>query len=379
MKIAVIICEYNPLQKGHVHHLSCALKDTGADSVICIMSGNFTQRGELAIADKYARATWAAQNGVDMVVELPPQYVLTTAKYFALGGVKIANAIKGDVTLSFGSEIGDLQALQEIAYFKEDETFKAIIDEELKKGNGYAKSYSIALEKTQPFLAHLLELPNNILAVEYLKSLKETQSNIIPHTIPRIGGGYLDIKSTDYPSASCVREHWQNGDLQSVSHGIPSQVLEYLRNTNPDIMQSAKEKLLSILKFNIDSLDLQNIHGVKEGVENRITATLKEISTWQELVDKLSTKRYTNSYLLRTLINIALSNTYQAQDLQNENIDFVNVLAIEVNSKDLLSLFDCNVITKSSELPNNCLIRQADNLYSSVTKKIPNYMQIVRR
>ena len=103
MKIAVIICEYNPLQKGHEYHVSRALKDTGADKVVCIMSGNFIQRGGLAIADKYTRATWAIKSGADMVVELPPQYVLTTAKYFALGGVKIANAIKGDVSLSFGS------------------------------------------------------------------------------------------------------------------------------------------------------------------------------------------------------------------------------------------------------------------------------------
>ena len=379
MKIAVIICEYNPLQNGHLYHLSRAVKDTGADKVVCIMSGNFTQRGELAIADKYTRAEWAVKCGADMVVELPPQYVLTTAKYFALGGVKIANAIKGDVTLSFGSEIGQLEALKEVAYFKETDEFKTVLDEELKKGNGYAKSYAIALEKTQPFLAHLLELPNNILAVEYLKSLKETQSSITPHTLPRIGGGYLDTQSTDYPSASCVREQWQNGNLSAISQGVPAIVFDYLNNTSPAIMQTAKDKLLSILKFNIDSIDLQSIHGVKEGVENRIKTTLKESSSWRELTDKLSTKRYTNAYLLRTLINILISNTYQANDLQTDKIDFVNVLAVEENSKELLSAFDCNVITKSVKLPDDCLIKRADSLYSSVTKKMPTHMRIVSR
>ncbi len=109
MKIAAIICEYNPMQNGHVYHLSKALKETQAERVVCIMSGNFTQRGEIAVADKYARAAWAVKNGADAVVELPPQYVLTTAKYFALGGVKIANLIKGDVVLSFGSECGDIE------------------------------------------------------------------------------------------------------------------------------------------------------------------------------------------------------------------------------------------------------------------------------
>ena len=377
MKIAVIICEYNPLQNGHLYHISRALKDADADKVVCIMSGNFTQRGELAIADKYTRAQWAVKCGVDMVVELPPQYVLTTAKYFALGGVKIANAIKGEIVLSFGSEIGQLNALKEVAYFKEDDEFKVILDEELKKGNGYAKSYSVALEKTQPFLAHLLTTPNNILAVEYLKSLKETNSSITPHTMPRIGGGYLDTQVSDYPSASCVREQWQKGNLSAISQGVPQAVLEYLSDTSPDTIRTAKDKLLSILKFNIDGIDLQNIHGVKEGVENRIKTALKQSSSWQELIDKISTKRYTNAYLLRTLINILISNTYSANDLQNDKIDFVNVLAVEEKSKELLSCFDCNVITKSIELPDNCLIKRADSLYSSVIGKLPNRMQIV--
>lgn len=379
MKIAAVIAEYNPLQNGHLYHLSRAVKDAGADKVVCIMSGNFTQRGELAIADKYTRAEWAVKCGADTVVELPPQYVLTAAKYFALGGVKIANAIKGDITLSFGSEIGRLNALKEVAHFEENGEFKTALDEELKKGNGYAKSYYVALEKTQPFFARLLELPNNILAVEYLKSLKQTQSSVIPHTLTRIGGGYLDTQSTDYPSSSCVREQWQNGNLSAIAQGVPNIVLDYLNNTSPSIMQTAKDKLMSILKFNIDNIPLQNIHGVKEGVENRVKTALKESSSWQELIDKLSTKRYTNAYLLRTLINMLISNTYSANDLQNDNIHFVNVLAVEEKSKELLSCFDCNVITKSVELPDDCLIKRTDNLYSSVTKKMPNHMQIVRR
>ncbi|MDE6275604.1 MAG: nucleotidyltransferase family protein, partial [Clostridia bacterium] len=221
--------------------------------------------------------------------------------------------------------------------------------------------------------------PNNILAVEYLKALKDTQSSITPHTMPRIGGGYLQTNVTDYPSASCVREQWQSGNLSSISQGVPAIVLDYLNNTSPNTMQSAKDRLLSILKFNIDSMNLPSIHGVKEGVENRIKTTLKESVNWQDFVDKLSTKRYTNAYFLRTVINILLSNTYQAQNLQNDKIDFVNVLAVQEKSKDLLSAFNCDVITKSAEPPDNCLIRQADSLYSSVTKKIPNRMQIVSK
>ncbi|MDE6474124.1 MAG: nucleotidyltransferase family protein [Clostridia bacterium] len=379
MKIAVIICEYNPLQKGHVYHISRAVKDSGAKKVICIMSGNFTQRGELATADKYARATWAIKGGADMVVELPPQYVLTTAKYFALGGVNIADAIKGDVTLSFGSESGNLQVLKDIASFQEDEAFKTVIDEELKKGCGYAKSYAAALSQFNQYYAEALSTPNNILAVEYLKALNEIKSSITPHTLARLGGGYHQTTADEYPSASAIRSMWQKGDLQAIAQGVPQCVFEYFKSTPAKVWQGANEKMFSLLKFNINNIDLKNIHGVKEGVENRIAAALKESACWQELVKKLSTKRYTDAYLLRTLTNILISNTYQANDLQKQEIDFVNVLAVEKNSKDLLSAFDCRTITKSSDLPDSSLILRADNLYSSVRNNIPQYMQIVER
>lgn len=379
MKIAVIICEYNPLQNGHSYHISRAVKDIGAQKVICIMSGNFTQRGELAIADKYARATWAIKGGADMVIELPPQYVLTTAKYFALGGVKIADTIKGDVTLSFGSESGNLQLLQDISSFQEDDAFRTALDEELKKGHGYAKSYAAALSRLYPNYADVLTTPNNILAVEYLKSLNDIKSNIAPHTLARVGCGYHQTTADEYPSASAIRNMWQKGDLQGIAKGVPQYVYEYLKNTSPKDWLRANEKMLSLLKFNVGNVDLKNIHGVKEGVENRITATLKDCACWQELLETLATKRYTNAYLLRTLTNILLSNTYQAIDLQNQKIDFVNVLAVEKNSKDLLSAFDCRVITKSSDLPDSSLILRADNLYSSVRNNIPQYMQIIQR
>ena len=124
---------------------------------------------------------------------------------------------------------------------------------------------------------------------------------------------------------------------------------------------------------------MKSIHGVKEGVENRIIAALKESVSWQDALDRLATKRYTNAYLLRTLINILISNTYTAEDLQNDSVDFVNVLAIEKSKKDLLSRFNCKVVTKSVELPDGNLIKKADALYSSVTKNMPNFMQIISR
>ncbi len=379
MKIAGIICEYNPLQRGHVYHISRAVKDVGAEKVICIMSGNFTQRGELAVADKYTRATWAIKSGADMVIELPPQYVLTAAKYFALGGVKIANTISGNVTLSFGSEIGDLATLKNIADLQENDDFKSALNSMLEQGNGYAKSYAYAIAKISPKYSDVLLSPNNILAVEYIKALGETNSSVTPYTLHRVGSGYHQTCTNEYPSASGIRSMWQNNDLSGIAQGTPQYVYEYLKEFNPQNYNLSYAKLFSLLKYNSDSIDLKSIHGVKEGIENRITAALKECEYWQDFVDRLSTKRYTNAYLLRTLINILISNTHSATDLKNQKIEYVNVLAVEQNSKDLLSSFDCRVITKSSDLPDGCLILRADNLYSSVRNNIPQYMQIVKR
>ncbi len=378
MKIAVVICEYNPLQNGHIYHLSRAKSDTGAERVVCVMSGNFTQRGECAVSDKYTRATWAVKNGVDMVVELPPQYVLTTAKYFALGGVKIANLIKGDVILSFGSELGDIKALQEIADIQEDSNFKSALKTSLDLGNGYAKSYGDAIGKVSPQFADCVCSPNNILAIEYIKALNELNSKVLPHTVKRIGGGYHDKKATELCSASAVREACEKGKLNDVRQSVPACVYDALSRSDMQKHLDVKDRIFMLLKYCAPNIDMTMIHGVKEGVENRISSLLDECDCWQGFWSKLTTKRYTDAYLLRTLTNVLLSNKYSANDLAQENINFVNVLAVAERSKDLLSAFNCDVATKSGHIPNDSLIHTADLLYSCLLGNFSNHMQIVK-
>ena len=144
------------------------------------MSGNFTQRGELAIADKYERAKWAIKYGADLVIEIPTQYVLASAEYFALGAIKIANAIKGEKILSFGSETEDLESLKKVASFKENEEFGKALNFYLKQGFGYAKSFSLALKESSADYAEILSSPNNILAIEYLKAIEKNFKATLP-------------------------------------------------------------------------------------------------------------------------------------------------------------------------------------------------------
>lgn len=380
MKIALVICEYNPFQNGHAYHIEQTRQLTRCDKVICIMSGNVTQRGELAIANKYARAEWAIKCGADAVVELPPEYVLTTAKYFALGGVKIANSIKGEKYLSFGSECKDLKLLDEVSRFEENAEFKTILDDYLKQGNGYAKSFSLALEKFSPKYADVLSHPNNTLAIEYLRAIRELPCDITPINIERKGGDYHDSEYSEvFSSASAVRNMLANGDMENIKKSVPSSVFDTLKDFDKDAIALRDDRLFSVIKYSIGKCDMASIHGVKEGVENRIANAVRSSNNLKDFFENLATKRYTNSYLARTVLNTLIGNKFTSGELTSNNIDYVNILAVEENSKALLSQFGCAVNTKNSTLPPESLILSADRLYSSVYRNIPNSMIIVKR
>ena len=380
MKIALVICEYNPFQNGHAYHLAQTFSRVDCDRLICIMSGNVTQRGELAIADKYTRAEWAIKSGADMVVELPPEYVLTTAKYFAIGGIKIANAIKGEKYLSFGSECKDLDTLENISLFEEDDKFKSLLDSNLKQGMGYAKSFSLALNEFSPKYAEINSHPNNTLAIEYLRAIRQLSCDITPISVARKGGDYHDENYCEvFSSASAVRKMLENGDIESVKKSVPSHVYYSLKSYDKNMIATFNDRLYSIIKYTVQNRDLTNIHGVKEGVENRIVGALKTCEDIKDFFDNIATKRYTNSYLARTVMNMLIDNDCTAKELVENSLEYVNVLAVEENSKDLLSLFDCAVNTKNSALPIDSLILSADRLYSSIYGNIPSSMSIVKR
>lgn len=380
MKIAIVICEYNPFQNGHAYHLAQTREKTGCDKIICIMSGNFTQRGELAIADKYERAKWAIKYGADLVLELPPQYVLTSAEYFALGAIKIANAVKGEKILSFGSESEDLESLKKVASFKENEEFAKTLNTYLKQGFGYAKSFSLALKESSADYAEILSSPNNILAIEYIKAIEKTSSDVAAVNVKRQGANYSDKDfSPIYSSASAVRDMFEKNDFAHIEKSVPAQVRDYLLAVDKEEFSQYGERMFSLIKYVVATRDLKSIHAVKEGIENRIKNCAILSKNKDEFYQNIRSKRYTDSYLSRTLANILIDNKYSAEKLREEKIDYVNILAVEENSKDLLSLFDCDVTVKSSALPKDSHILSADSLYSAICRKNGACMTIVKR
>ncbi|HOO22912.1 MAG TPA: nucleotidyltransferase family protein, partial [Clostridia bacterium] len=214
MKVTAIICEYNPFTNGHLKHLKLAREETGADTVICIMSGSFTQRGDAAILSKYQRAELAVRMGADMVVELPLIFAISPADNFAYGAVKILSTLPDIEYLSFGSECGDANLLTKVARLLSDEPtdFKVLLQKFQSDGNSFPKARSLALKayaELNPEYADIslmLEKPNNVLGIAYIMALKKFGlDNVKLHTIKReTDYNNLAIEG-DYPSASAIR------------------------------------------------------------------------------------------------------------------------------------------------------------------------------
>lgn len=214
MKVVGLVTEYNPFHNGHLYHLNKAMELTGADISVAVMSGDFVQRGEPAVLDKYVRASMALNSGVNLVVELPVNYAVSSAESFAVGALKVLDYIKAD-SIAFGSESGDIERLSKLAYIlcdNEDALYK-----EISKYTANGISYAAARQKTVEKLtdkdtAAMLTSSNNILAVEYLKAIIKNNYAIKPYTIKRQGDSYndTDIRS-DYASATALRENLKNG------------------------------------------------------------------------------------------------------------------------------------------------------------------------
>ena len=202
-----IISEYNPFHNGHLHHLIESKKLTNSDYSIVVMSGNFTQRGEVSIIDKWSRAQMAIENGVDLVIELPTIYAISSAENFASGAIKILDSLEIVNFVSFGSECNNISTLQEVTdvLTNEPPEYKTLLTHELSSGVSFPKAREIActkyLQKNSAenisLYNNILSSPNNILGIEYLKALKKLNSKITPHIINRIESDHnsIDIKN----------------------------------------------------------------------------------------------------------------------------------------------------------------------------------------
>ena len=337
MKIAVTICEYNPFHNGHEYSLEQIKKTSGADVVVCVMSGNFTERGEIAIMHKYVRAKHAVLAGADLVVELPTVFATAPAEIFAGGAVKIAESLSGERTLFFGIENGTKDGLIATASYllRESSEFKALLKEELKTGASFARARYNALEKLNPPGIDLgfTTSPNNILALEYAKAVIERGYKTELSPILRMGAGYKAEKPDGkFFSASGIRELLTTGKKRKAAKFMP----KFVYNDLPDELVSVDDLVLYAL-LSTPKKDIAHIIDCTEGLENRIKAHVKDCFSRKELIDKLSTKRYTVPRLSRIMLATLLGIDEKLVSRCLKSDLYLKVLAIDKNKTDLLS------------------------------------------
>lgn len=351
-RTAAIICEFNPLHEGHERILRFA-RENGADTVVCIMSGNFVQRGEPAITDKYTRAKTAISAGADLVLELPMPYSAASAEYFASAGVSIADRLGCIDELVFGSESGDISELCEIAENQLSDEFQNELEKLYSGDMGYAVAAQTAYEKIFG-LCPALKSPNNILSIEYIKALRSRSSSIKPLTISREDNFLSEELTEGYPSATALRKAILDGHLEKVKDKMNSEAYESLLCAKevgvfPVDMDKYAFCLYSFMRM-ADPGHLAEYEGMGGGLGNRIVSAALESIDEKEFFESLSTKKYTDVRIRRTLLAGTLRITHE--DMKTDP-PYVNLLATNEKGRELLS-----AIRKDSRV--TVTTRQAD-------------------
>lgn len=342
MKVLGIIAEYNPMHTGHIYHINKAKKLTGCDYTIVIMSGSFTQQGNISIIDKFTRAQFAIQNGVDLIIELPNVFAVSDAGNFSNKGIQILNLLNIVDYLCFGSEIDNISLFNNTAdlLIQNDKLIWQEIKHELKGGCTFSKARSTALTKylSQESLK-LVSRPNNILGIEYLKSLKLTNSNIIPFSILRKNNFNESTLSENYTSSTSIRNLLENNfdNKQNLKKFLTPNVYSYLTTSklvfNKDFFKILKYKIIS-MSLN----EIRNINGVTEGFENKIKKEIIDAYSYNDYIFKLKSKRYELSKIKRIIINILLNITKaDFGELKGEDANYAHILAFNHAKKELLS------------------------------------------
>ena len=340
-----IVSEYNPFHNGHVHHLEISKKLTKTDFTVAVMSGNFVQRGDTALVDKWTRTEMALKSGIDLVIELPAVYALSSAENFADGAVKILNSLGVVDFISFGSEIGEITPLLDVAniLYKEPKEFSSLITAQLRSGLSYPKAREIALSQffgSSQKYSSIVSNPNNILGVEYLKSLKKHRSHIRPLTIKR---DYADYNSTQeengIASATAIRTMIKNG--KNVHKVIPYESYELLEKCIeegkivPSLAVFEKEIIYTLRKMTLS--EIADLPDVSEGLENKIKLAANNFNTLEELIANIKSKRYTQSRIQRILL-YALLNISKKDINQSKRVTpYIRVLGFNKHGKRIIS------------------------------------------
>ena len=326
MKVSSLICEYNPFHNGHQYMLD-EMRKNGSDFIIACMSGNFTQRGDFAVFDKYSRTKTALENGIDLVIELPVIYSCATAEKFAFGGVYILNALGCVSEIYFGSECGNVEILKNTADILQLPDISEKIKKYLSLGQTFAKARENAVAEIDALSAEILQSPNNILGIEYIKALNKINSPILPKTIRRTGSVHDSMTAVENTaSATLIRKliYEKNPEFQ-----------KYIPSPNFSEIHDFKKLETAVLyKLRMMSLeDFKNLPDISEGLENRLYSAVRNGISTEEILSLAKTKRYTLARLRRILLYAFLG---IKQSDCNILPQYIKILGFSQNGKNIL-------------------------------------------
>lgn len=368
MKACGIVAEYNPFHNGHAYQLEEARKQTGADVIIVVMSGNFLQRGEPAIIDKWSRAELAVKAGADLVVELPVDFSVQPADFFAEGAVAILNALGCDV-ISFGSELGNSEAFKQAAedYLENEQTINETFKAQMKQAEHYAKNFSRVLEGLYKDFPVDLSQPNNVLGFSYAKEITRNQYPMHLHTVKRLHSDYHEDSlnpSLAIGSATAIRKVLNNHSQDW------SRVKSYVPEETYAMLQSEKlvtwDDLFPYLRYQITLQSVSNlldIYLMEEGLQYRIKEKIGEAASMTEFLERLKTKQLTWTRLQRICYHILMNNKKADMKFRQQKISTVRLLGFNSNGQKYMNE---NKDKFGVTIVSNIRKKQADMFYEDI-------------
>lgn len=349
--ITGIIAEYNPFHNGHAYQIEQARLLTGCDFLVVVMSGDYVQRGAPAVFDKYTRARMALACGADLVLELPVACSCASAEFFASGAVSLLDGLGCVDFLCFGSESGDLQSLMEPARILAKES--PVFQEALRRGLSLGLSFPAARKEAFRACASnpdILDLPNNILGIEYLKALLQRESIIKPLTIKREGQGYHDtLLDSGFASASGIRRFLKQEEaplsaLPALKESLPDPVMEVLKDTLAHTLPVWEEDFSTLLRYELlrqSASDLTRYADISPDLGRRLKNCADKFSSFSEFVALVKTKDVTYTRITRALFHILLNLT--GEDTRNSvAMPYARILGFRKDHSRILGLLKEN-------------------------------------
>ena len=349
--ITGIIAEYNPFHNGHAYQIEQARLLTGCDFLVVVMSGDYVQRGAPAVFDKYTRARMALACGADLVLELPVACSCASAEFFASGAVSLLDGLGCVDFLCFGSESGDLQSLMEPARILAKES--PVFQEALRRGLSLGLSFPAARKEAFRACASnpdILDLPNNILGIEYLKALLQRESSIKPVTIKREGQGYHDtLLDSGFASASGIRRFLKQEEaplsaLPALKESLPDPVMEVLKDTLAHTLPVWEEDFSTLLRYELlrqSASDLTRYADISPDLGRRLKNCADKFSSFSEFVALVKTKDVTYTRITRALFHILLNLT--GEDTRNSvAMPYARILGFRKDHSRILGLLKEN-------------------------------------